>query len=87
MILTRENRNTLSKICPDATVSITNRTLTGLGSNPDERPAINRLRLGVAFSRSVSYLRFVCISYLRACYLSARLVIDLIMLFQYSVNV
>jgi hypothetical protein len=87
MILTGENRNTLRKICPDATVSTTNRTLTGLGSNPGERPAINRLRFGFAFSRSVSYVYFVCISYLRACYLSVLLVIDLITLLQYSANV
>ena len=87
IILTGENRNTLRKICPDATVSVTNRTLTGLGSNPCERPAINRLRLGVAFSHIVSCLCFVCNSYLRVCYLSGRLVIDLITLLQYSVNV
>jgi hypothetical protein len=68
---------------------ITNRTLTDLGSNPgfcDERPAINRLRHGVASSRSVSYVRFVCISYLLACCMSVRQVIDLLMLLQYSVN-
>ena len=87
MILTGENRNILRKICSDATVSITNRTLTGLGSSSGERPSINRLRLGVAFSRSVSYWCILCISYVSACYVSVRLVIDLITLLQYSVNV
>jgi hypothetical protein len=52
MKLTGENRRTRGKTCPSATLSTTNPTCTGAGSNPGlrgERPATNRLSHGTAF--------------------------------------
>jgi hypothetical protein len=46
MIVTRGNQSTRWNTCPSATLSTTNLTWTGLGSNPSlrgERPATNRL--------------------------------------------
>jgi len=51
MILTRENRNTWRKLCPSATLSITNVTWSALGSKRGlrgQRPATDRLSQGTA---------------------------------------
>jgi hypothetical protein len=51
MKLTGENRGTLGKTCPSATLSTTNPTWTDRGSNPGHRsarPATNRLSHGTA---------------------------------------
>jgi hypothetical protein len=51
MKLTGENRSTLGKACPSATLSTTNPTWTDPGSKPGlrgERPATNRLSHGTA---------------------------------------
>jgi hypothetical protein len=51
MKLTGENRSTLGKPCPSASLSTTNPTWTDPGSNPGlrgERPASNRLSHGTA---------------------------------------
>jgi hypothetical protein len=56
MILTGENRRTLRKTCPSATLSTTNPTQIVPGSNPGlrgERPATNHLSHGT--TNSVSY--------------------------------
>jgi hypothetical protein len=52
MKLTGENRSTVGKTYPSATLSTTNPTLTDPGSNPGlhvGRLAANRLRHGMAF--------------------------------------
>jgi hypothetical protein len=51
MKLTGENRSARGQICPSATLSTTNLTLTDPGSNPGlrgGRPATNRLSHGTA---------------------------------------
>jgi hypothetical protein len=53
MKLIGENRSTRGKSCPSATLSTTNPTWADPGSNPSlrsERPAINRLSHGTAYS-------------------------------------
>jgi hypothetical protein len=50
---TGENRRTLRKTCPSATLSTTNPIWTGPGANPglrDEKPATNCLSHGTAVS-------------------------------------
>jgi hypothetical protein len=56
MKLTRENRSTLGKICPSATLSTTNPIWTDPESNPGLRgggPAANRLSHGTAVTALV----------------------------------
>jgi hypothetical protein len=50
-MMTRENRRTRGKTCPNATLSITNPTWTDLDMNPSlrgEKPATNHLSYGIA---------------------------------------
>jgi hypothetical protein len=64
MKLTGENRSTLRKTCPTATLSTTNPTWTDPGSNPGlrcERPATNRQRRGTA-SFEIEFFTFLQIS-------------------------
>jgi hypothetical protein len=56
MKLTRENRSTWGKTCPNAILSTTNPTWTDPGSNPvlrGDRSATNRLSHGTAFWRNL----------------------------------
>jgi hypothetical protein len=56
MKLTGENGSTWGKTCHSATLSTTNPTWTGPGSNPGlrgERQAINRLSHGTAYFRTL----------------------------------
>jgi hypothetical protein len=60
-ILTRENRRTLRKTCPSATLSTTNPTWIDLVANPGfrgERPATNDLSHGTAQSHAYFYVFF-----------------------------
>jgi hypothetical protein len=60
MKLIGENRSTLRKTCPTATLSTTNPTWTDSGSNPGlrgERPATNGLSHGTAVSVTFSCRR------------------------------
>jgi hypothetical protein len=59
MKLTGENRSTRGETCPSVTLSTTNPTWTDPGSNPGlrgERPAINRLNHGTAFTYTFTYV-------------------------------
>ena len=61
MTLTGENRSTGRKICPYATLSLTNLTRTGSRSKPSfraERPSTELPSLGVAF-KDKSYLNYI----------------------------
>ena len=52
MKLTGENRSTLGKTCPSATLPTTHSTWTDPGSNPGlrgEKPVTNRLSHGTGF--------------------------------------
>jgi hypothetical protein len=61
MILRGENRRTLRKTCPSATLSTTNPTKTALGVNPGfngEKPATNRLSNGTAVENTHNYPQY-----------------------------